>query len=82
MELSREERRERSSRKQAWVRALEMSWGEPLRRRESSVKVGEQEAVVWVRRSFWERVTEMEELVGRFSFASRFPQYLVWERIC
>lgn len=41
------------------------------------MKVGEQVAVVWVRRSFWERVTEMEEFVGRFSFASRFPQYLV-----
>lgn len=55
-----------------------MSWREPLRRRESSVKVGEQDAVVWVRRSSWERVTEMEELVGRFSFASRFPQYLMY----
>jgi hypothetical protein len=36
----------------------------------------EQEAVVWVRRSAWERVTEREEFVGRFRVASRLPQYL------
>ena len=66
----------------AWVRGLEMSSGEPFRMRVSVVKVGEQAAVVWVRRSFCERVTEREELVGRFSFGSRFPQYLVmWVRI-
>jgi hypothetical protein len=48
-----------------------------LRRRVSSFgKEAEQAAVVWVRRSFWERVTEIEELVGRFSLGSRFPQYL------
>lgn len=41
------------------------------------VKVEEQEAVVWVRRSDWERVTEREELVGRFREGSRLPQYLV-----
>lgn len=41
------------------------------------MKVEEQVAVVWVRRSSCESVTEMEELVGRFSFASRFPQYLL-----
>lgn len=35
-----------------------------------------QEAVVWVRRSSWERVTERDELVGRFSLVSRLPQYL------
>lgn len=69
-------RRERSSRKQACVRAPETSWGEELRRRESVVKRDEQAAVVCVRRSAWERVTEMEELVGRFSFGSLFPQYL------
>lgn len=40
-------------------------------------KEAEQAAVVCVRRSFWERVTEIEELVGRFSFGSRFPQYLI-----
>ena len=39
-------------------------------------KVEEQEAVVWVRRSDWERVTEREELVGRLSEGSRLPQYL------
>lgn len=42
----------------------------------SGPKAAEHAAVVWVRRSDWERVTETEELVGRFSFASRFPQYL------
>ena len=41
------------------------------------VKVEEQEAVVWVRRSDWERVTEREELVGRLREGSRLPQYLV-----
>ena len=40
------------------------------------MKEEEQAAVVCVRRSAWERVTEMEELVGRLSFGSRFPQYL------
>jgi len=38
--------------------------------------VGEQEAVVWVRREDWERVMEREELVGRLSVVSRLPQYL------
>ena len=36
----------------------------------------EQEAVVCVRRSAWSRLTERDELVGRLSFGSRFPQYL------
>ena len=66
----------RSSRKQAWVRAPEMSWSLPLRVRESWEKVELQEAVVWVRRSSWERVTERGELVGRLSLVSRLPQYL------
>lgn len=39
-------------------------------------KEGEQEAVVWVRRSSCERVTEREELEGRLSLLSRLPQYL------
>jgi hypothetical protein len=38
--------------------------------------VEEQEAVVRVRRDFWERVTEREELVGRLRVVSRLPQYL------
>lgn len=38
--------------------------------------LAEQEAVVRVRRERWDRVTESEELVGRFSVASLFPQYL------
>ena len=33
--------------------------------------------MVWVRKDFWERVTERDELVGRFSTVSRLPQYLV-----
>ncbi len=41
------------------------------------MKEDEQAAVVCVRKSAWERVTETEELVGRLSFGSRFPQYLV-----
>ena len=36
----------------------------------------EQEAVVCVRRSDWSRLTERDELVGKLSFGSRFPQYL------
>lgn len=52
-------------------------WGAELRWRVSGgEKVGEQEAVVWVRRSAWERVTESEELVGRFRGGKRLPQYL------
>lgn len=74
---SRAARRARSSRKQAWVRAPEMSEISPLRVRLSSVKEEEAEAVVRVRRSAWERVTEMEELVGRLSLGSRLPQYLL-----
>ena len=45
------------------------------------VKVEEHDALVYVRRSDCERVTEREELVGRLSFASRFPQYLSEQRI-
>lgn len=41
------------------------------------MKEEEAEAVVRVRRSAWERVTEMEELVGRLSLGSRLPQYLL-----
>lgn len=69
--------RARSSRKQACVRAPVTSWGEPFRRSESDEgNEEEQAAVVCVRRSAWERVTETEEFVGRLSFASLFPQYL------
>jgi hypothetical protein len=79
---SRAERRERSSRKHAWVRAPLTSWGEEFRRRVSSVKEEEQAAVVCVLKSAWERVTETEELVGRLSFGSRFPQYLEMSVCC
>ena len=43
----------------------------------SVCQTAEQEAVVWVRRSSWESVTEREELEGRFSLGSRLPQYLL-----
>lgn len=83
LDASRAERRERSSRKHAWVRAPKTSWGDEFRRRVSSgPKLEEQAAVVWVRRSAWERVTEIEELVGRFSFGSRLPQYLELSALC
>ena len=36
----------------------------------------EHEAVVCVLRSDWSSVTDSDEFVGRFSFASRLPQYL------
>ncbi len=42
------------------------------------LKVDEQVAVVSVRRSRWESVTEREEFVGRLRVGSRFPQYLCW----
>lgn len=54
-----------------------MSCGWWFRRRVSGLlKVGEQDAVVWVLRSDWESVTEREEFVGRLREASRLPQYL------
>ena len=40
------------------------------------VNFEEHAAVVCVRRSACERVTEMDELVGRLSLVSRLPQYL------
>ena len=36
------------------------------------------EAVVWVRRSSCDSVTDSELLVGRLSLASRLPQYLCY----
>jgi hypothetical protein len=47
-----------------------------MTRESTTGKEAEQAAVVWVRRSFCESVTEIEEFVGRLSFGSRFPQYL------
>lgn len=46
------------------------------------MKEEEQAAVVCVLRSAWDKVTEMEELVGRLSFGSRFPQYLDLSVFC
>lgn len=66
----------RSSRRHACVLAPEMSWSLPLRVRESLVMLELHDAVVCVRRSSCERVTERDELVGRFSLVSRLPQYL------
>lgn len=57
---------------------MERDWGALFKSRVSGPsKVEEQDAVVWVRRSDWERVTEREELVGRLREGSRLPQYLV-----
>lgn len=53
-----------------------MSWSLPLSVKESFSNDGEQVAVVCVRRSSCESVTDSEELVGRFSLVSRLPQYL------
>ena len=52
-EVSRSERRDRREERQAWERALVSGSASPLRRRESGeeAKIGEQEAVVWVRKS-------------------------------
>ena len=69
-------RRVRSSARQACVRAPEISWSEPLRVRESLGYWLLHEAVVWVRRSSCDSVTDRELLVGRLSLASRLPQYL------
>jgi hypothetical protein len=75
-------RRVRSSARQACVRAPEMSWSEPLRVRESLGYWLLHEAVVWVRRSSCDSVTERELLVGRLSLASRLPQYLCCSLAC
>lgn len=59
------------------MRAPETSWSAPLSSSESPAGYeGEHEAVVWVRRSDWARVTDSDELVGRLSLGSRLPQYL------
>ena len=76
-EASRSARRARRERRQASERGVSSDWGVLFRRSESVEKRGEQAAVVWVRRSDCERVTEREELVGRLRLGSRFPQYLV-----
>jgi len=55
-----------------------MSWSEPLRVRESLGYWLLHEAVVWVRRSSCDSVTDSELLVGRLSLASRLPQYLCY----
>ena len=74
---SRAARRLRSSRKHAWVRAPVISDDSPFRMRLSpSGNDAEQEAVVRVRRSACDRVTDRELLVGRLSLGSRLPQYL------
>jgi hypothetical protein len=69
-------RNARSSLKQAWVRAPEISWAWEFKKRASDSKAEEHEAVVCVRRSDWDSVTLIEEFVGRFNFVSLFPQYL------
>ena len=75
---SSSERRARRDFRQASERGVERDWGALFKSKVSGpVKVEEQEAVVWVRRSDCERVTEREELVGRLREGSRLPQYLV-----
>ena len=74
---SRVTRRLRKAWRQARGRGEEISCRALFSRRVSGgEKEAEQEAVVWVRRSDWERVIEKEEFVGRFRLGSRFPQYL------
>lgn len=75
-EASSSARRDRSSRKHAVWRGPEMSCGSPFRWSVSEENEAEHAAVVCVRRSFWERVTEREEFVGRLRAVSRLPQYL------
>jgi hypothetical protein len=53
-----------------------MSWSEPLSVRESLGYWLLHEAVVCVRRSSCDSVTDRELFVGRLSLASRLPQYL------
>ena len=45
--------------------------------RASDSKDAEHEAVVIVRKSSWESVTDNEEFVGVFSLVEAFPQYLM-----
>lgn len=49
----------------------------PLSHKRSFVKVVSALEVVVDRRWSWSRVTEREELVGRISLVSLFPQYLM-----
>ena len=48
----------------------------PLSQSRSLSKDGSARDVVVDRRWSWSSVTESDELVGRMSFVSRFPQYL------
>lgn len=81
--VSRAARRERRAERQAWDRGVDSDWGAEFRTRVSGwANEAEHEAVVCVRKSAWESVTEREELVGRLRVASRFPQYLMCGQIC
>ncbi|KND96647.1 hypothetical protein QG37_06945 [Candidozyma auris] len=51
----------------------------PFNHKLSLLKSGDVAAEVNVLKSFWSKVTEMEELVGRLRVLSLFPQYL---RVC
>ncbi len=54
-----------------------MSSSSPLSMRVSGPEYDpEHDAVVRVRKDFWDKVTEREEFVGRFRETSRLPQYL------
>ena len=79
---SRSDRSWRSADRHAWVRGLVTSSAEPLRIRVSDPEyLSDAEAVVSVRSDFWDSVTLSEELVGKLSFVSRLPQYLIWINI-
>jgi hypothetical protein len=76
-DASRAARRARSSRKHACVLAPEISEASPLSVRLSpSEKEAEHEAVVRVRRSACDSVTDRLELVGVLSLGFALPQYL------
>lgn len=64
------------SAKHAWVRGVSSDSNFPLSHNWSFSNDGEAEAVVNVRKSSWDKVTEIDELVGKFNDLSRFPQYL------
>jgi hypothetical protein len=77
-ESSRDLRRARRAVRQAVRREfVSTGWGVPFSQSLVVVKCEEQDAVVRAQRSFCERVTDMEELVGRLSFVERLPQYLI-----
>lgn len=64
------------SAKQALVLSEVKLSGFPLSQRMSSSYSSEVATEVSVRKSSWDKVTEMDEFVGKLRDLSRFPQYL------